>query len=122
MKNKRQFTRVDACVKVETKIGDAILANGITRNISANGVFVDCEHSLCKGVEIKITLYLADKAPENTIDIPGIIVRSDPKGIGIQFKKMQVDDLEQLKRIILMNTLEAHLVEKEFRNLVAADE
>lgn len=121
MKNKRQFTRVDACVKVETKIGDAILANGVTRNISANGVFIECRHSLTEGVEIKITLYLADNAPENAIDIIGTVVRAESKGLAIQFKKLQIDGIEQLKRIIMMNTVEAQLIEKEFGQLAAVD-
>lgn len=118
--NKRNFTRVDACVKVETKIGDAILANGVTRNISANGVYIECTHSLVPGVEIKITLYLADNAPENAIDISGTVVRAESKGLAVQFKKLQIDGIEQLKRIIMMNTAEAHWVEREFAHLSPA--
>lgn len=118
MKNKRQFTRVDASIKVETKIGDAILAKGVTRNISANGVFIETQNILPKGSEIKIALYLADDSPGNSIDIAGSVVRSQSDGMAIQFKKLQIDSLEQLKRIIMMNTVEAQLVEKEFEHVL----
>lgn len=117
MRNKRQFTRVDASVKVETKIGDAILAKGVTRNISANGVFIETENTLPEGSEIKVALYLADDTPGNSIDITGSVIRSQRDGMAIQFKKLQVDNLEQLKRIIMMNTAEAHWVEREFSQL-----
>ncbi len=111
---KREYTRVDAEVKVETSIGDAIVAKGVTQNISAKGAYIQCDHHLSINSRIKMALSLNEQMATDSIHIYGRVVRADDHGVAVEFEHMQVSSLEQLKRIILYNSADTEWVEAEF--------
>ncbi len=114
VKEQREFTRVDAEVKVETTIGDAIVAKGVTLNISAKGALIRCDHHLAVNSRIKMALSLNEQTAPDSIHIYGRVVRVLDHSIAVEFEKMQVSSLEQLKRIILYNSANTDWVESEF--------
>jgi len=113
-KNRREFTRVDAEIMVETSIGDAVMARGVTRNISAKGAYISCDHHLAPGTPCKMVLFLAEERSPYSIEVEGKVIRTEKKGIAVEFAKMEVVSLEHLKSIILHNSTNQSLIEAEF--------
>ena len=61
------------------------------KDISAGGIFIETETALFINQELVITFFLPNSS--KPIKIRGKVVRSDPKGFGIQFDELLPDAL-----------------------------
>ena len=75
-----------------------------TRDISLNGVYVNTEKTLEKGLicEVKITLSGSDL--DIALDLEGQVARVDTDGMGINFNDVTEDEFKKLKDVVLYNT------------------
>lgn len=106
MNDKRGRIRAPFKIKITLITSVKKIEIGDSRNISLNGVFVETHEKLPIGSECRVLITLTEIKPSIILSIESEIVRHDPTGMGITFKKMEVDDYEHLRNIVLYNTPE----------------
>jgi hypothetical protein len=116
--NNREFTRVPAKVKVEIATREGVFFTEHTRNISMNGLYLECEHRLPPGTECRLRVFLGEDRNAACIGMLGQVSRVDDAGMAVEFKQIEVEGFEHLRNLVLMNTTQVQQVEEEFRSHV----
>lgn len=83
----RQHPRFDCQVDVDFDISEWSY-DGVVKNISLGGVYIETHHPVTVGNEISLTLTHMDD--ERHCNIRGTVVRRDAKGIGVQFHELSL--------------------------------
>ena len=83
----RQFPRFDCHIKVDFDISDWSY-EGVIKNISLNGVYIETHHPVTVGSEIILALTSLDDWRHCTIK--GNVVRRDAKGIGVLLQELSL--------------------------------
>lgn len=84
IKDDRNYPRIDYCAEVVYS-DNKRMSSGVTRNISATGVFIEPAGPFSVGREIIMTL--EHPASGKPIKVSGKVARKDKKGIGIRFDR-----------------------------------
>jgi len=101
---KREFTRCKLCLGVEVILSTGVRIDGQTEDISMSGLLFTTERGLPIGTEVKIHLFLhGDEQKYNTLNLRGVVVRVDERGVAIKFNEMDSDSVEHLKRLLTYN-------------------
>lgn len=115
---KRRFSRVPfrTLATLESVDGNATL-EGEVKNISLNGMLLDCDNSMPVDTVANIDIFLMDGNPEMEIKIKGKIIRvSEEDGTAVQFvmKGISLDSLTHLRYIVSYNLGDGDTVMEEY--------
>lgn len=97
----RQYPRYDCHIKVDFDISDWSY-EGVIKNISLSGVYIETHHPVTVGSEIMLALTSLDNGRHLTIK--GLVVRRDAHGIGVTFQ-----DLSLYQQQVIQSYLESGL-------------
>ncbi len=109
--NNRKFSRVQTHIPVDVVAGDRAVAGEI-RDISFDGLWLPTSSPFSERTPCRVTIHLAESIK---VRADGVVVRSEPNGIAVQF--LELLDLESyghLRNLILYNCRDTATVEKEF--------
>ena len=111
----RHNMRVPFHVKATVKFKDAIIEGDI-ENLSMNGLLMKSSVKIDEESVCRVTVFLSGASSELTLDLSGKVVRSDEKGIAINFIEMDLDSFIHLKNIIAFNQIDTQKIISEFEN------
>ena len=86
VENKREYVRKQCDIPVTYAALNRIYSDNIT-NISKNGLFIETGRSLNIGEIIPLSFNM--QGYERPFKIRGIVVRSNLRGVGVEFKEIQ---------------------------------
>lgn len=95
--NLRKHSRYDCLVGVNYDISDWTYQCYL-RDISEGGAYVETEQPIKVGQELMISL--SSPALERTSTINGVVVRRDPKGIGIRFSELTLQQKQMIRSLV----------------------
>ncbi len=93
---------------------DGNIVNGDVENLSTNGMFMNTKENIPVEKEVEVSIYLSGTTSELSLNIKGIVVRKDAKGVAVNFKEIEFDSFIHLRNIIEFNTAGNSEVMKEF--------
>ena len=93
---RRKTTRTelwfDAEAIVKSKHG---VLSGKVVNLGSKGMFLETSEKMPRNVEVDIKIIFKSENPSELSDIKGVVVRHEDKGVGIQFKEIDLEDLRK---------------------------
>ena len=101
--NQRKHSRYDCLVGVDYDISDWTY-QCYMRDISEGGAYIETEHAVRVGQ--RLIMSLSSPVLERTCAINGTVVRRDPKGIGVRF-----DELTLQQKQVIRSLTETHCSE-----------
>ncbi len=114
---KRELVRVpfqiDATISAENQT-----VQGKIENISLKGMFILTDGQFKLNDMVRITIHLAGESSDLEIDVTGIVVRKNEKGIGVRFEKVDLDSFIHLRNIVAYNSGDEDQVMDEFCDFV----
>jgi Tfp pilus assembly protein PilZ len=106
VREKRRFTRITLNVPTTLSLYQVeAYHSGAIANISMGGCYFPFAEELPIGDQCNVTITLGEGLETEKISIPGQIVRSDTKGVGIKFTDASEDCRLQLEKIIARHKL-----------------
>ena len=104
---RRQRIRVDFETRIKLTIADREYhAEGSSRDLSLNGVFVRVEAEAKPGQKCRLSIYLSGMVEETALEIEGSVVRLEEGGLAVAFESMGLASFTHLKNIVRYNTSE----------------
>lgn len=118
--NHREFTRVKVAIHVELRMGGNVVIQGELDNISFNGLLLRCEATLPESTPCLVLLHLDEGPAGPTIEAQGLVVRTEPHKLAVQFTELIGNDrTHHLRNLVLYNSgAQASRVEEEFESHV----
>ena len=93
---RRKTTRTelwfDAEAIVKSKHG---VLSGKVVNLGSKGMFLETSEKMPRNVEVDIKIIFKSESPSELSDIKGVVVRHEDKGVGIQFKEIDLEDFRK---------------------------
>src|SRR5262245_49098471 len=114
--NRREFTRVpmQRTVEVTSTKGNPIIHQ--VKDVSLNGLYLQCEQPLPLGTDCRVTFFLGEKEDPQIV-IYGQVARVDASGMGIEITEIVgIESFEHLRNLVLYNSSDINQVEQEFHN------
>ena len=74
--------------------------NALTENISLNGLFIPSGYPIPVGRVAMVTLTLPSASTSSTVTVDGEVVRSDERGLALQFKSLSHDTFSALRTVL----------------------
>ena len=87
-KNHREFTRVKVAIHGELRMGEKVVVRGELDNVSFNGLLLRCETTLPEQTPCLVFLYLDGGQGGPTIEAQGLVARTEPHKLAIQFTEL----------------------------------
>ncbi|MBN2040888.1 MAG: PilZ domain-containing protein [Spirochaetes bacterium] len=87
-------------------------------NLSLNGILVKTDENIPVGEEVNINILMEGSTSHLTINLEGIVKRSDDSEMAAAFKSMDLDSFIHLKNIIVYNEGDEEKIMKEFFDTV----
>lgn len=113
----RKFSRVPFQVSA-TAVSEGRSFKGSVKNLSMNGMLLDCTDHLPEGTLADITIQLEGTDPEISVSFLGRVSRVTDEGTGFHFEKIDLDSYTHLRNIISYNIADAEKVMEEiFTNI-----
>ena len=107
-KEKRRFTRITLNVPTTLSLYQVEAYHaGAIANISLGGCYFPFGEELPVGHRCSLTITVGEGLETEKITIPGQIVRSDAKGVGIKFSDSSEDCRRQLEKIIARHEIKS---------------
>ncbi len=104
VKDKRRFTRITLNVPTTLSLYQVeAYHTGNIANISMGGCYFPFTEKLPIGDSCDVTITVGEGVETEKITIPGQIVRSDSKGVGIKFTDSSSECLHHLEKIIVQH-------------------
>jgi len=118
--NHREFTRVKVVIHVELRMGGNVVIEGALDNVSLNGLLLRCETTLPEHTPCLVFLHLDGGQGGPTIEAQGLVARTEPHKLGIQFTELIGNESSHhLRSLVLYNSgTQANQVEEEFESHV----
>ncbi len=114
---KRELVRVpfqiDATISAENQTVPVKI-----ENISLKGMFILTDGQFKLNDMVQVTIHLAGESSDLEIDVTGIVVRKNEKGIGVRFEKVDLDSFIHLRNIVAYNSGDEDQVMDEFCDFV----
>ncbi len=108
--NNRKFTRVNSHIPVDVEASGETLS-GEVRDISFEGLWLPTTTPFPERIPCRVTVHLATSIK---IRADGVVVRSEPEGIAVQFRELlDLESYGHLRNLILYNSTDTATVEQE---------
>lgn len=117
--DQRECYRSSVRVRSELRLRSGVLVEGHARDVSLEGIAVETSQSVPVGNPVKMTLLLEGGQGPIRIGIEGEVVRVSEHGVAIRFTKINPDNLEHLRRLVLVNAKDVDRVEHDFAHRFA---
>ncbi len=114
--NQREFTRVKVAIHAELRVGGNVVIHGELENVSYNGLLLGCDTDLPEQTPCMVFIHLDGGQGGPTIEAQGIITRTEPRKMAVQFNEIVGSDgAQHLRNLVLYNSgTQANQVEEEF--------
>lgn len=116
--NRRGFTRIPFHTEVEVRAGNSIARSKNGFDVSMSGLSLAVESldaaAFAPGVPCEIRILLSASAEQVTIEARGVVIRSAPGSLAVEFNELDLDSFQHLRLLILNNTAEPEKAEREF--------
>ncbi len=113
---KRRFTRVPFKVAAKLEAGGGRFEVDEIFNLSVGGCLLPVTAILAPGTECCVTIMLSGVSSEMNVQADGEIVRSCDGEVAVKFTRIEPDSLFHLQNIILHNSTDTDMVEREIRD------
>lgn len=101
LKETRIFARIQLEMQASLHLFQAeVIQSGSVLNLSQGGCFFLVENPPPIGEQCHIKLTVGEGLKTKTIDLPGIIARTDDNGVGIQFIDISEENHINLEKIL----------------------
>jgi hypothetical protein len=114
---KRELIRVPFQIDA-TLLYQDLTIKGKIENLSLKGMFILIEGLFKLQDSVQIKIHLAGESSNLDINVTGIVVRKNEKGIGVQFEKVDLDSFIHLRNIVAYNSGDEDKVMDEFCNFI----
>ncbi len=102
-RERRKFARISLDVAANLFLYQVDMRHaGAIIDLSLGGCFFPVKSEIPLGEKCQIQLAVGEGLETSTIDLAGIIVRKDARGVGIQFTNMTPEGLASLKQLIAL--------------------
>lgn len=112
--NQREFTRNRVHFDVFITTGTGVEIHGVTREVSMNGMFVECDGRLAEDTPCHAAISLADGGVRVEVEAQVASVRSS--GLGLAFCEMSPESFGHLRRLVLYNADDTARAQSELDN------
>ncbi len=116
--DRRGFTRIPFHTEVEVRAGGSIARSKDGFDVSMSGLSLAVESldaaAFAPGVPCEIRILLSASADQVPIEARGVIIRSAPGDLAVEFSELDLDSYQHLRLLILNNTAEPEKAEREF--------
>ncbi len=112
--DKREFIRIFFNAEAEVLVDGKVIRSNKGINISMGGLHLATPDSAQPGASCRIVVRLRKENHPVEIKIGGVIARSAPGGLAVEFTELDFDSYQHLRRLILLNTSEPEKAEEEF--------
>ncbi len=100
-KEKRKFTRITLSAPTTLSLHQIqAYHTGAIANISMSGCFFPFGEVLPQGEKCEVSITVGEAMEAEKVTMTGLVVRSDPTGVGIRFTNISSDNRHQLEKII----------------------
>lgn len=96
MHEKRVHPRVQVDLDVVCERKDGPAVNGLAKDISLGGMFIECEESLPFGTQVTIVTRL----PDAELRLSGVVRWAKPGGLGVQFGLLGAKETHALAKLL----------------------
>ncbi len=112
-KTPREFTRCETSMPVDLLLRDGTwFATGKSRNLSMNGVFIECRKQLEPGTVCSVEIR-THSSPPVCIVARGEVARVDEGGLAVQFNELPMECYDQLRNVVLYHAVDPSPVLEE---------
>jgi hypothetical protein len=112
----RQFLRVTADIEAEIEAAGGRV-NGVTRDLSLKGLFVQVERTFPEGSTCSILMRLDGRAGAVVVRAKGFVSRVVPGGMAIEFTDIiGLGSWDHLRGLVLLNAEDAQRAQEELSN------
>lgn len=117
---KRKLSRVNFNIRALLSY-KSLNFEGDVENLSLSGIFIKTGNKLDIGLNetMDIKINMLGSSSDLIINLKGIVVRNDEKGIGLKFDKVDLDSFIHLKNIIAYNFGDEDRIMDEFFNFIS---
>jgi hypothetical protein len=112
-KEKRRFSRIPFQVNAEITVDREVYQVAKINNLSIGGGFFPLDQVLAPGSPCEVKIILNGTSSELSIRVSGLILRSSPGALAIQFTTIDPDSLFHLQNIIRFNATDPDSIERE---------
>lgn len=115
--HKREFSRVETHPRARLNLqnGEEFLT-GFLIDVSLGGFLIEGECTVNTDEEFVVTIMLGEDPQDSLIDAMGKIVRSDARGVAVEFTELEsTESLEHLRNLLLYNSTTPDSIEEEIR-------
>ena len=114
--NHREFTRVKVAIHVELRMGGNVVVQGELDNVSFSGLLLRCEATFPEQTPCLVFLHLDGGQSGPTIEAHGVVIRTDPHKLAVQFTELiGHESTHHLRNLVLYNSgAQSSRVEEEF--------
>jgi len=112
--NLREFSRSPLAVTAVVTSDSGEVASGETRDLSLNGLKISSPVVFAEGAACTVALLLKMGQQSLTIDARGIVTRCAGNEMALAFSEVDADSLEHLRNLILYNSPDGELADREF--------
>ncbi len=101
MEEKSKFTRITLSAPTTLSLHQIqAYHTGSIANISMSGCFFPVGEVLAQGEKCQVSITVGEGMETEKVTMAGLVVRSDPKGVGIRFTDISSGNRHQLEKII----------------------
>lgn len=103
-RERRDFIRVPFRTSATIRTPDRTIWSDSTLDVSMNGIRIRTDEPVpAEGVTCEIEIILSDEHPPVYIEARGVIVRSGPGQIALNFLEIDLDGYEHLGKVVVNN-------------------
>ena len=107
--NQRRHNRYDCLVGVDYDISEWTYQCNM-RDISEGGAYIETEHAIRVGQ--RLIMSLSSPVLERTCAIQGTVVRRDPRGVGVRFDKLSLQQTQVIRSLMETRCAPVHKTEE----------
>ena len=102
--NRREFTRISVHIEAEVTSNETSTVTGNVRNVSMNGLFLECQAAVSIGTPCLVIVRLGDGREAPRIQIGGTVERTQVDGIAVAFTEvLGLDSYDHLRNVMRFN-------------------
>lgn len=103
----RKFKRISFVSQAMVTVGSQRF-EALTKDLSLTGLFISTDHLIPVGQMTSISLKMPSISRCSDVNLDGVVVRSNGKGVAFQFKTLGHDTFAFLKNIINRKPIVCH--------------